>query len=76
VSETLADKSARYLAEARLTVLEVREGAVRASCRGAGHVYSVGWTRGGGWRCSCPARGLCAHLAALQAVVVVEGNGR
>ena len=71
--ESLQAKAARYLAEARLEVLEVGPAVVRADCCGdAGDVYRLGWWRGS-WGCSCPAAGIfrrtCAHLTALRLVV-------
>jgi hypothetical protein len=71
VKENAAQKGRRYLVEARLTVTAITDGLVRATCRGSGAVYELGWTRGGGWRCGCPAKGLCALLA-LRSVVVVR----
>ena len=71
--ETIAAKGARYLVEGRLIVRNVDEHAdiVEAYCRGNGAVHSLGHS-GAGWFCSCPARGDCAHLAALRLVVAVE----
>lgn len=71
--EPLQVKAVRYLAEARLEVLEVGPTIVRAHCCGdAGNVYRLGWWRGS-WGCSCPAAGIfrrtCAHLTALRLVV-------
>jgi hypothetical protein len=74
--EDAAAKGRRYLAEGRLVVRAVDEiaGTVRAACRGDGAVYALGRDRGG-WFCSCPARGRCAHLVALGLVVAVGGEG-
>lgn len=66
--ESAAAKAARYLSEARLTVLRVVPGEVDATCRGDGAVYAVTYRRGG-WHCTCEARGRCAHLLALGLVV-------
>jgi hypothetical protein len=75
--ETAAAKACRYLAEGRLTVLEVGPQIVRAVCRGDGQVWRCGWWRGQ-WGCRCPAAGTfradCAHLLALR-LVVVEPRG-
>jgi uncharacterized Zn finger protein len=71
--ETIAAKAVRYLVEGRVTVLEVRDGFVRASCRGSGAVYEASWQRGEGWLCSCPARTECSHLIALKTIVVIDG---
>jgi uncharacterized Zn finger protein len=67
--ETVNDKGRRYLRGGRLTVTLVDATSVRATCRGGGAaVYELGWSDGGWW-CSCPARGRCAHLFALSLVV-------
>lgn len=73
--EAAAVKGRRYLTEGRLVVrvLDERAGTVRATCRGDGTVYAVG-RDAGGWFCSCPARGRCAHLVALGLVVALEGS--
>lgn len=68
--ENAASKSRRLLGEGRLIVERVDKDLVRATCRGSGAVYDVGWTLELGWSCSCPAIGRCSHLLALQAVTV------
>ncbi len=70
-SENVRSKARRYLAEGRLTLLRVDADAVSAECRGGGAVYRVGF-EDGAWSCTCPARGLCCHLLALQSVTVRE----
>ncbi len=63
-------KARRYLAEGRLQVLEAGPAVVRATCRGDGHVYRLGWWHGR-WGCTCPAvTERCCHLLALRLVVV------
>lgn len=74
--ENAEAKGRRYLGEGRLTVAAIGEHFVRATCRGGGQVYAVGWTRSRGWSCSCVARGTCSHLVALQLIVVVQAQGR
>jgi uncharacterized Zn finger protein len=69
--ESVETKARRYLAEGRLTVLGVDAEGVRATCRGRGAVYRLGWN-GNDWYCTCPARQRCCHLIALQLVVVRE----
>jgi uncharacterized Zn finger protein len=71
--ESVTDKASRYLTEHRLTVLRVGDERVEAECRGGGAVYRLGW-QDGKWRCDCPAKARCAHLAALQAVTVREAQ--
>jgi hypothetical protein len=51
--ETAAAKARRYLAEGRLTVLEVGPSIVRAVCRGDGQVYRSAGGAGSG---AAPAR--------------------
>jgi hypothetical protein len=73
--ENAATKARRLLVEGRLRVLSVDEsaGTARAECRGdSGAVYDVGRLSGSGWFCSCPAFSRCAHVRALQHVVVLE----
>ncbi len=67
--EAVEQKGRRYACEGRLVIDHVDRRTIRASCRGAGEVYRLGYDRGGWW-CSCPARGRCAHLTALMLVVV------
>jgi len=68
--ESVEAKGRRYVVEGRLIVELVDASRVRATCRGAGSVCEVGWTEDSGWWCSCPARGRCAHLVAVQLVTV------
>lgn len=70
--ENAEAKARRYLGEARLTVRRITEQSVHATGRGSGAVWDVTWSVGAGWRCRCPARGACAHVRALQSVVVVD----
>lgn len=69
--ENAACKGRRYLLEGRLIVTAVDAMGIEASCRGAGEVHQLGYRRGRWW-CSCPARGTCSHLTALQLVTVVN----
>jgi hypothetical protein len=75
--ESADQKARRYLVEGRLTVLELGPAIVRATCRGDGQLYRLGWWRGS-WGCGCTAwrtfRRSCCHLAALR-LVVTEPNG-
>jgi hypothetical protein len=71
VREAVDVKARRYLVEARLVVRYVDDEEVRATCRGGGDVYALGFALShGGWWCGCPARSRCAHVAALQLVTV------
>lgn len=67
MSPAVAQKAARYLAEGRLTVRSRSGHTVRATCSGRDR-YELGHDPDAGWWCDCPARGLCAHLVALQLV--------
>lgn len=69
--ESVEEKGRRYVAEGRLVVLAVDARIVRASCRGGGAVYDVGFD-GEAWSCSCPALRRCSHLVATQLVTVRE----
>lgn len=69
--ENAEAKARRYLGEARLTVTHVGGGEVNAKCRGGGRFYEVGFGRGRGWYCDCPAyTPHCAHILALKLVTV------
>lgn len=71
--EDAATKGRRMLAEGRLTVERLTpSGLIVARCRGdSGAVYALGFDPDGSeWRCTCPSRGRCSHLRALQLVVV------
>lgn len=65
--ENAASKGRRYLIEGRLIVTHARPGvSVRATCRGDGTVWHLGWDAGS-WHCDCPARSdQCSHLLALR----------
>lgn len=73
MSESAWAKGMRLLASGRLIVQRVDPGGlIVATCRGdSGIVYNLGFD-GKEWRCTCPARGRCAHLWALQTVTVRE----
>ncbi len=69
VRENAYEKGRRYVLEARLLVDHVDGHTIRATCRGGGEIYRLGYDRGGWW-CSCPARTTCSHLTALMLVTV------
>lgn len=72
-AENVAQKARRLLAEGRLEVVRADKGGiVVARCRGdSAEVYDLGFDPGPGeWRCTCPARSKCSHIAALQLVTV------
>lgn len=69
--ENVETKGRRYLTEGRLTITQVSPsvGYIAATCRGSAADYSLGFDPGRReWRCTCEARGRCAHLVALQLV--------
>ena len=69
--ESAERKGRRYLTEGRLIVQRVDASGIRATCRGGGAGYSLGYENGR-WNCQCPALGRCAHLCALMSVTVRE----
>lgn len=72
VNEGAPTKARRYLVESRLTITEVNQRRVRATCRGEGAIYRLGW-EAGQWGCTCPARSTrCSHLLALKSVVAPD----
>lgn len=68
--ENAQHKGRRYLTEGRLTVTRVDGDDIRSLCKGQGEIHTQAHIGAGRWECSCPARGLCAHLVALQLVTV------
>ena len=61
--ETTHAKAARYLAEARLTVLRLDGDHVAATCRGSGELHRGGHDPARGWWRTCRVRtDQCAHL--------------
>jgi hypothetical protein len=82
MAETKAQKAVRLLTERRLTVDRVHEGLIIATCRGdSGEVYRLGYRPDKDvWACQCEAsakfRRVCAHLLALQHVVVKPALAR
>lgn len=76
VRESVDAKARRYLGEGLLTVRVVDRDHVRATCAGRRR-YDLGWDRGAGWWCGCPAsafRRSCVHVRALQLVTVARGG--
>ena len=63
--ENAEEKGKRYLLEGRVTIAQALAERVVATVRSdAGAIYEVTHRRGG-WACTCPARGRCAHLVAV-----------
>ena len=73
--ESAAAMGQRYLLEGRVVVEMAGAGVFVATVRGAGDVHLVEYGRGG-WSCSCPARSLCSHLAAVQLVAAPSRSSR
>ena len=71
--ESAAVKAGRYLVEGRVVVELAAPGVFSATVRGAGDVHLVEFGRGG-WSCTCPARGLCAHLVAAHRIAAPTGR--
>lgn len=67
--EITVAKGRRYLAEGRLTVIRVDGDLADAVVQGDTGQHHVGHDPDG-WHCTCPARGRCSHIAALQLVTV------
>jgi uncharacterized Zn finger protein len=67
--ESAETKGRRYLLEGRLLVERVDSHGIAATCRGNGATYRLGYN-GTAWGCTCPARGVCAHLVAVRLVTV------
>lgn len=71
--ENVETKARRYLIEGRLQVTHVNPHAIKATCRGTEQIHQLGY-RDGSWSCSCPAKGRCSHIAALQLVTLPTGE--
>jgi len=70
--ESVQEKAFRYLREGRLTIERVDQhgGLVVAKCKGETGEWMCGYdVQVKQWRCTCLARGDCAHLRALRSVV-------
>ena len=86
--ENAQEKGRRYLGEGRLVVERVEPGyetglpaphehgtLIVATCRGGGEEYKLGYDpKAREWRCTCPAKGECAHLHALKLVTRLNGG--
>ena len=66
--ENIESKGRRYLIEGRLSVRRLEPNRIVAACRGTEETHRLGYEHGD-WFCTCPARGRCSHLVALQLVV-------
>ena len=71
--ENVEAKAKRYLAEGRVRVqlCDEESGVASAEVRGNGAVYAVDHDDKG-WHCDCPARTRCAHIIALESVMVLR----
>jgi hypothetical protein len=72
--ENVETKGRRLLIEGRLRLRFVDPFSVIATCRGTEVTHSLAFDHGE-WFCSCPARGRCSHLAALQLVCERPSQG-
>ena len=65
--ESVTAKAARLLTEGRVLVVRVDGELADAAVYGDAGTYHVSHDPAG-WRCTCPARGRCSHVAALRLV--------
>ncbi len=71
--QLIEDKADKYLADGRVSVLEVSDVRAAAEVRGS-ETYLVQHV--GVWVCSCPARvDRCAHVVAVSKVIPREEDG-
>lgn len=74
--ESVDTKAKRLLCEARVDIYHRDRWQLLAIVRGDTAVeHKIRWTSGDGWRCDCTAatfRSPCAHIGAVQHVVVVN----
>lgn len=70
-SEAVQAKALRYIADGRVTITSVHRGAVFAEVKSetAPGAYQTGYALSEGLFCTCAARRVCAHLAALMLLV-------
>lgn len=60
------------MAERRVAILSVHRQRIYALVRGdSGITHRTGYIKGR-WCCDCEARGRCAHLVAVQAVIDLD----
>ena len=57
-AETISGKAARLLLAGRLTVVSVVGESIEARVEGDSGSHRLGYRKGAGWWCSCPARDL------------------
>lgn len=70
--ESAATKARRYLAEGRVTLIDVSTTRVRALVRGDGQIYAAGYVYGN-WSCDCPTPTTqCSHLIALRLITAPD----
>jgi uncharacterized Zn finger protein len=70
--ENARSRATRLLTERRVMIVRVLPTSVLAMVRGdSGELREVRWDPRGGWSCTCPALGFCAHGHAVASVVVV-----
>jgi hypothetical protein len=66
------DRAVDLLAERRVLIVRVLPTSVRAYVRGdSGELRTVTWDPRQGFRCDCPAIGMCAYGHAVASVVLV-----
>jgi len=73
--ENARDRAVRLLAERRVLITRVLPTSVLGYVRGdSGELRTVTWDPRRGFRCDCPAIGMCAHGHAVASVVLVGSN--
>lgn len=73
--ESARDRAIRLLGERRVLIVRVLPTSVLAYVRGdSSELRTVTWDPGRGFRCDCPAIGMCAHGHAVASVVLVGSN--
>ena len=73
--EAAHERGRRLLVEGRVIITHVSHPAIHARVRGdSAEVHVVSWRADHGWHCTCDARNRCAHLVAVQLVVVVPAD--
>jgi uncharacterized Zn finger protein len=74
--EDARTRAVRLLAERRVLLTRVLPTLVLAYVRGdSGELPTVTWDPRRGFRCDCPAIGMCAHGHAVASVVLVGSTG-
>ena len=71
--ESVETKAERYLIQGRVSIVSADDRSITASVKGDSGHYTAARNHSR-WACSCPARGRCCHLLALQRVCSLPGS--